>query len=144
MRDNLRFAISNLSLQAYFVKHTRKFKINSDQFGNNPSLFCFVSDAWVLSRFLRVPPFLTTRTNAAYPQIGMNLIPLATDPQPLFNLPLMMIYSDLVHFQLVGNTQIPLLARVPVSGKRGELVTWQPLQVNYVPVGKKLCHRCKN
>ena len=47
-----------------------------------------------------------------------------------------MIYSDFVLFQLVGNNQIPLLSSVPVSGKRGEFVTWQPLHPIYVPVGK--------
>ena len=118
IRDYLTFAIPNLSLQAYFDKHTSQITINSDQFGNNPSLVGFVSEGWDLSRFLRVTPFLTTRANAAYPQIVMNLIPLATDPQPLFNLPLMRIYSDFVRFQLMGKTQIALLATVPVSGKR--------------------------
>ena len=47
-----------------------------------------------------------------------------------------MIYSDFLRFQLVGNTQITLLASVPVSGKRDEFVTCQPLHLIYVPVGK--------
>ena len=136
IRDYLTFAIPNLSLQAYFDKHTRQITINSDQFGNNPSLVGFLSEGWDLSRFLRVTPFLTTRANAAYPQIVMNLIPLSTDSQALFNLPLMMIYSDFVRFQLVGNTQIPLLASVPVSEKRVEFVTWKSLHQIYVLVGK--------
>ena len=49
-----------------------------------------------------------------------------------------MIYSDFVRFQLVGNTQIPLLASEQVSGKRGEFVTWQTLHPIYVTVGKNI------
>jgi len=45
------------------------------------------------------------------------------------------VYSDIIDYQIVGNTKKPLMGVIPVKGKHGEQESWtfNPLQFGLVP-----------
>ena len=57
-------------------------------------------------------------------------------PVDLFNINTIYVYSDIGQYQLIGDTQAPLLGILPVEGSHKQQRFWSFAPAYYVPVNK--------
>jgi len=73
-----------------------------------------------------------------YIKFDANTFLFANKQPTIHPLSVMMVYTDIIEYNLVGDTQAPLLGFIPVTSKFGEQAHWCFNPVYYVPVKENL------
>lgn len=126
--DEIHQALERLSTQAALnirlsyekIANRVKFTIK-----NGASILVMDDVATMLGLELPIPAPINSSLTAPYaPNLRLGM-------HSLF------VYCDLVHAQMVGDAQVPLLRIVPVQGQHGEYVTRTYQSPQYLPVSRK-------
>ncbi len=74
--------------------------------------------------------------NASYPFFGADFPVANCNTCKFVNLHSIYVYSDIINYQLVGDTEAPLFGTVPIQGSREEVITYVFNPTYYYPVAR--------
>ena len=71
-----------------------------------------------------------------YPFYGMEFPISDRNSCRFLNIHSIIVYSDIINYQLVGDTEAPLFGTAPILGKRDEIITYVFNPTYYYPVSR--------
>ena len=71
-----------------------------------------------------------------FPFYGMELPIADRNPCTFLNIHSIYVYSDIINYQLVGDTEAPLFGTVPILGNRDQIITYVFNPTYYYPVSR--------